>query len=355
MLDGECQIVAVRELGRAELDRWEQLRTGRPALESAFLSAAYAAHVGAVRRDARVAVLRDGGPGGEIVGFVPFHTGPTRLGRPIGRKLSDAQGPVVHRDHAWDPRAVVRRSGLRALVYDHLTDDQPALAPFVTASDPSPQLDLCGGFDTYVKTARAEGRGGPHEAARKLRRLERTHGVRFTWNERDPAVLRTLMAWKSEQYRRTGAFDQMQRPWVAELLERLHASEDPSCAGVLSTLHVGDDLVAMDFGVRSGGHLTSWFPAYDTAWAKHSPGNVLLLQTARAAAEAGVQALDLGKGAESYKDRWATGRARVRTAVVPGTAVGGVLGTAGRLVWGVARRTPVRERAARLHWRLDVG
>jgi CelD/BcsL family acetyltransferase involved in cellulose biosynthesis len=355
VLTGECEVVAARELGPAELACWEALRSVVPSWESPFLSAAFTMHVAAVREDTRVAVLRGGGPSAEIAGFLPFHSGPTRLGRPIGRKLSDAQGPIVDRELDWDPRDVVRAGRLRALAFDHLVGGHAAFAPFVRASDPSPQLDLSGGFDAFFAAARAEGRGGPNEAARKLRRLERDHGVRFTWNERDPAVLRTLLAWKSEQYRRTGAFDQMRRPWVVELLERLHASEDPHCAGILSTLHVGDDLVALDFGLRSGAHLASWFPAYDLAWAKHSPGNVLLLHTARAAAAAGVQRLDLGKGAETYKDRWATGGTTLESAVVPGGRAGAALTTAGRLAWGLARRTPAQARASRLRWQLDVG
>ena len=223
-----CEVTVPGELGPSELARWEQLRASAPSLESPFLSAAFTVHVGAVRPDARVAVL-DGG-----AGFLPFHTGATRLGRPIGRKLANAQGPVADPSLDWDPRDVVRRCGLRALTFENLVHPQPALDPFVTDTGPSPQIRLDDGFDAYLETARREGRGGPKGAARQQRRLDKEHEVRFVFDERDPALLRTLLAWKSRQYRETGAFDQMSRSWVVELLERLHASQDPTCTGILS-------------------------------------------------------------------------------------------------------------------------
>lgn len=48
--------------------------------------------------------------------------------------------------------------------------------------------------------------------------------------------------------------------------------------------------------------LACWFPAYDPAYAKYSPGLVLHLAMARGAAEDGMTLLDLGRGRKEYKD-----------------------------------------------------
>ena len=53
--------------------------------------------------------------------------------------------------------------------------------------------------------------------------------------------------------------------------------------------------------MRSGGVLHVWFPTYDPALAKYSPGLVLWLELARAAADLGLWQFDLGKGQERYK------------------------------------------------------
>jgi CelD/BcsL family acetyltransferase involved in cellulose biosynthesis len=52
--------------------------------------------------------------------------------------------------------------------------------------------------------------------------------------------------------------------------------------------------------------LTHWFPAYDREFARYSPGTILTLRIAEAAAAAGLEHVDLGKGDEPYKARLAT-------------------------------------------------
>jgi CelD/BcsL family acetyltransferase involved in cellulose biosynthesis len=48
--------------------------------------------------------------------------------------------------------------------------------------------------------------------------------------------------------------------------------------------------------------LTCWFPAYDPAYARFSPGLLLHLRMAEAAAADGIAYLDLGRGQKQYKD-----------------------------------------------------
>jgi CelD/BcsL family acetyltransferase involved in cellulose biosynthesis len=110
-----------------------------------------------------------------------------------------------------------------------------------------------------------------------------------------------LLAWKQEQYRRTGAFDPMRFPWTLELLRNIWKESSESFRGVFSTLYSGDRLIGAHFGMRSGSTLHYWFPAYNPEFQSYSPGNLLLLEIARAGSEAGVTKIDLGKGSEEYK------------------------------------------------------
>jgi CelD/BcsL family acetyltransferase involved in cellulose biosynthesis len=84
---------------------------------------------------------------------------------------------------------------------------------------------------------------------------------------------------------------------VRDLLE----TRAPGCWGTLSVLSVDGRPAAIHFGLRSAATLACWFPSYDVALAKYSPGLMLHLFMAEAGATAGLRRLDLGKGDEEYK------------------------------------------------------
>jgi CelD/BcsL family acetyltransferase involved in cellulose biosynthesis len=173
---------------------------------------------------------------------------------------------------------------------------------------PSWVMDVSRGYDAYVEARLAESRKVFRSTQAKLRKLEREVGaLRFDFASRDASVLAQLVEWKSAQYRRTGRRDRFARPWIATLVRDLLAGD----IGVLSALYAGDHLVAAHFGLRSHGTLSCWFPAYDTRFARYSPGLALHLEMARAAAAEGLQRLDLGKGDEPYKLSLRTGSADV--------------------------------------------
>jgi CelD/BcsL family acetyltransferase involved in cellulose biosynthesis len=77
---------------------------------------------------------------------------------------------------------------------------------------------------------------------------------------------------------------------------------------VLSCLRVGDNSVAWNYGFRFSG---SWFyyqPTFNSDWRKFSPGFCLLSKIVEAACDdPAIERIDLGLGAEGYKERFATG------------------------------------------------
>jgi CelD/BcsL family acetyltransferase involved in cellulose biosynthesis len=120
-------------------------------------------------------------------------------------------------------------------------------------------------------------------------------------------VFDALVAWKSDQYLRTGATNVFGFSWTMRLLEKVLAAPGQEFGGILSALYAGDKLVSAHLGLRSHGVMHLWFPAYDPAFGKYSPGLILLLELAKAARSLGVQRLDLGKGDTRFKTSLMTG------------------------------------------------
>ena len=164
-------------------------------------------------------------------------------------------------------------------------------------------IDVKPGDGTYAEWLRGAYPGLAKTTLKKERRLGRDIGeVRFVFDERDPEVLRTLMRWKSAQYRRTGRMDRFSRPWIVDLVNHLFHVREEHFTGVLSVLYAGDRPVAAHFGPRSSTVLAAWFTAYDPELHYYSPGLMMHLRTAEAAARHGVTLVDLGRGDKEYKD-----------------------------------------------------
>lgn len=325
-------VVRPGELGPAELARWRALQRDQPSLANPFLAPEFTLAVGALRDDARVAVLEEGP---QVVGFFPFERHPLGVGKPIGAGLSDCQGLVHAPGLEWSPRELLRACGLAVWEFDHLVAGQRPFEPYTAATAASPIMDVRDGYDAYLERLRDASPKFTRTTLAKERKLAAGIGaLRFDFDSKDAEALQTLMTWKSAQYQRTGRTDRFARPWIVRLVERLLHTSSEGCTGTLSMLYAGDRPVGGHLGLRSGTVLACWFPSYDTAFAKYSPGLILHLHMAAAAAGIGVHHLDLGKGAKEYKESL-----KSRDLVVAEGWVGRPSGIAA-LRW--AQRTPTR-------------
>lgn len=291
----------MRELGPDDLKAWTALQDADPSLASPFFCPEYAAAVARVRDDVQVAVVERGG---ERVGFFPFQKAAFSVGQPVGGPLSDCHGFVMRRGLDWDPRRIVRACGLAEWRFDHLPAAQVPCMPHHRGIAQSPVMDLSLGYERYAADRRAAGSEQIPKTAGLLRKLERTCGpVRFELHAPETRPLQTLMSWKSAQYRASGKLDIFGIPWVAKVIETMHATRGHNFAGVLSVLWLGEKPIAAHLGLRSKTVWHYWFPAYDPAYAKYSPGLILLLKMAEHASAAGLSTIDLGLGGALYKQR----------------------------------------------------
>jgi CelD/BcsL family acetyltransferase involved in cellulose biosynthesis len=331
-------VVRPGELGPAELARWRALQHAQQSLASPFLAPEFALAVGRRRGDARTAVLEDRG---EVVGFFPFERRALGIGKPIGAGLSDCQGVIHAPGFEWAPRQLLRGCGLTLWEFDHLAAGQWPFEPYVAVREASPIMDVRDGYEAYLERLRRDSPKFVRTTLAKERKLARDVGeLRFDFDVKDPAAVRTVMAWKSAQYRRTGKADRFTEPWVVGVVEDLLATREDGCAGTVSMLYAGDEPVAGHIGLRSKGVLACWFPAYDTRFAKLSPGLILHLRMAESAAALGIHHLDLGKGTTEYKHSLKSRDLTVAEGWV------GVRAGAAALRW--AKRTPARRARALL-------
>lgn len=293
------------ELSEADRAAWTALQSkahlhGSPELANPFLSPEFTLAVGRTRRGVRIAVAREDG---EPAAFFPFQRSTTGVGRAVGLGVSDSQGLVHGPGFTWDAQELLRACGLSVWEFDHLVEGQAPFEAGASGTFPSPVMDVDQGYETYLRQLRAQSPKFTRTTLAKERKLGRDAGeVHYVHDERDPAVLRTLMTWKSAQYRRTGRSDRFAHAWINQLVQHLFHTRSEPFAGILSVLYVDGQPIAAHFGLRTERVLACWFPAYDPAFAKYSPGLILHLRMAEAAAADGIAYLDLGRGQKEYKD-----------------------------------------------------
>ncbi|MDN0193642.1 GNAT family N-acetyltransferase [Streptomyces sp. S.PNR 29] len=316
------------ELGEGEREHWRELRAKSGVPRNPFMEPEFTDTVGRVRPQARVAVVYEGG---EPAGFLPFERGPLGQGRAIGLGVSDCQGAVLRSGLGLDTRELLRACSLSSFAFDNLEAEQGLFAPYAAEEYAAYVIDVAKGYEAYETVLRAQSPKFLKTTLAKERRLGRQVGdVRFVFDERDPAALRTLMEWKSAQYRRTGRRDRFAQEWITRLVGRLAETRARDCTGTLSVLYAGDRPVAAHFGLRSSTVLACWFPAYDPGFSKYSPGLVLHLRMAEAAAAEGIGLLDMGRGAAEYKDALRTGELPVYEGAATRPGVGAALHWLGR-------------------------
>jgi CelD/BcsL family acetyltransferase involved in cellulose biosynthesis len=306
-------LVSFDALTGEEIDAWHALREGNPALDSPYFHPDFAAAVHASGRPVSVIVVR--GAAGAVSALLPGHLTGARL-RPVGWPGADFQGPVLAPDREMSPTALLV-DGVREVEFDHLLSPVVGFDPWIICSQPSPYLDTTGGLDGYLAQASRSGKDKMAEARRCIAKADRTHGpVRFAADVVDDEALAWVITLKRAQYAATGARDYFSEPHRIEMMHRLLHTRGPGFAGILSTLHIGDDLVAAHFGIRSDHVLHWWFPVFDRAYSKLSPGWILLREVIAVAPELGLNRIDLGWGDDDYKRRVKTGEVMVSQAIL---------------------------------------
>jgi CelD/BcsL family acetyltransferase involved in cellulose biosynthesis len=297
-----AELLRPSALGVAELAAWRGMIAATPGLRRAFLSPGFAQACESAHGRARVAVLHEGGA---IRGFLAFQFASSwhrsmGLAERIGGELCDAAGLVAVPGVMIEPAALLRLCRLGRMFATHLVPGQAAFGLAAETTEPGHLIDLAAGRAAYLATLRPD---LVRDTTRRLRRAERDHGpLHFTFDPRPDAVAALrVIAHKRAQYRRTGAADPFAVPHRLRLIEALCDAPTPACQPVLASLSAGERVLAQHLGLLCGGVLSYWFPVYDPAAEKISPGRLLLWRQIEAAASCGVTLIDRGAGDNDAK------------------------------------------------------
>ncbi|MHB8283436.1 MAG: GNAT family N-acetyltransferase [Caulobacteraceae bacterium] len=294
-------ILTPGDLSRDDVAAWTQLQD-QSGLLNPFFSPhwvqACARATGPDHRQAKVAVLREGG---EAVGFFParVHRG---AAIPVGAPMCDYQGMVAKPGVAFCPRQIVRALRVGRLDFTSLVEDQVPFHSYMRGRHESQVINLSDGYDAYAAQRRAAGTDILQDTAKKRRKLEREHGeITFGALSNAQADFDQLFVWKRAQYLASGQTDIFDAGWTQALLQDLFERPAPDFGGAFFTLYAGGKLAAAHFALRQNGVLHAWFIAHDEAFAKYSPGVILINDILKWAGEAGVSELDLGPGDYRFK------------------------------------------------------
>jgi CelD/BcsL family acetyltransferase involved in cellulose biosynthesis len=107
--------------------------------------------------------------------------------------------------------------------------------------------------------------------------------------------------WKRQQLGRQGYPDMFRFAWINEFLEALRPIEGDAFSPLLSTLHAGDELLAVHLALRGDKVVSSWILTFSHEFSKYSPGLILHVELARWAADAGINRIDLCRGENQMK------------------------------------------------------
>ncbi|HEY1677608.1 MAG TPA: GNAT family N-acetyltransferase [Candidatus Sulfotelmatobacter sp.] len=126
-----------------------------------------------------------------------------------------------------------------------------------------------------------------------------------SWDEISP-ILPQFVEAHIARFEATGRVSNLAQPERRRFLEELTKQLSPYGWVVLTRMMSGDRVLAWNYGFVFEGVWFWYQPTFDSALEKYSPGFCLLSKLVEDAAEnPELRAVDLGLGAEEYKDRFA--------------------------------------------------
>lgn len=335
--DFTVDVVAPADLGPPELDAWTRLRAANPDLWSPYFDPRYVQVCARHAPQPRVLVAHRGGT---IIGFLPVQGGQRGLARPLGAPLSDQHGIIAAPADMPDLAALCHKAGIQVFPFTGLVTPPPASPDLLTetvwvAHAPD-------GGDAWAEWQRRTYKDHVRKMDRRRRKAAEEFGpAHVEVGIKDPALMEKLVTWKAEKYQITGRHNIMGVSWIRAFLDELLADASADFGGDLAVLWHGDVPVAIEFGMRAGTALHSWFPAYDGAYASASPGVALMEGMIRAHADRGITRIDLGTGHAHYKKYCAEPLMTLYQGDVTGSGARASLRRAGGAVSRLIERAPL--------------
>lgn len=317
----QVEIVRIDQLTLADRVLWRAMTDANPDLASPYFRFEFADIAGRISPDAAVAILsRDG----RTVGYFPHQRRGAAI-QPLGAPMNDYHGVIAMPGEAPPLETVAALLGAPRLNVSAWVGPSGVGEPRETLMTITPEQ----GFDAWYAERRQTWGKYFKDKERARRSLETEHGaIRVEYDLRDPQLLDHLIALKSDQYIRTGRHDIFACGWTRDMLHALMADRREDFGASMAALWTGDRLAAIEYSLHAGDRYHFWFPAYEPAVARCSPGILLTLDTMRLGCADGFRVYDFGFGGEGYKKYFCNATQGVREAVVLKPGLGAALSDA---------------------------
>lgn len=317
----QVEIVRVDQLTLADRVLWRAMTDANPDLASPYFRFEFADIAGRISPDAAVAILsRDG----RTVGYFPHQRRGAAI-QPLGAPMNDYHGVIAMPGEAPPLETVAALLGAPRLNVSAWVGPSGVGEPRETLMTITPEE----GFDAWYAERRQTWGKYFKDKERARRSLETEHGaIRVEYDLRDPQLLDHLIALKSDQYTRTGRHDIFACGWTRDLLHALMADRREDFGASMAALWTGDRLAAIEYSLHAGDRYHFWFPAYEPAVARCSPGILLTMDTMKLGCADGFRVYDFGFGGEGYKKYFCNATQGVREAVVLKPGLGAALSDA---------------------------
>ncbi|HEV2083341.1 MAG TPA: GNAT family N-acetyltransferase [Brevundimonas sp.] len=321
-------LISPEELDASLVEAWRAMVDADPDLVSPYFQPEFTQVAGAVTPGARVALFRRGG---RVIGFFPHQRRGGSI-QPLAAPLNDYHGVIVQAGETI---------GLEQ-VADLLKAPRLSVGGWVGPANggerrATVQAALPDGYDAWYAERRATFGKYFKDKERARRSLETELGpIRVERGLTDPTLLDQLIDLKREQYRRTGRHDVFACGWTRDVLHALTRDHHGRFGASMAALWGGDRLAALEISLHATDQYHFWFPVYDPAVARCSPGILLSMDTMRLASADGFRVFDYGFQGESYKKYFCNAERRIVEAVIerPGLAR-----SAGRAAVGLLNAT----------------
>ena len=337
-------------LQACEIAAWRECCAAAPAFANPLLGPDFAQLVGEVRADARVAMFEDGD---RPVGFLAFHRQPSGFARPIGSAFSDYHALVTAPGAHLDGGQALAAAGVGSIRFTGLVDPHRLFGETRPADCPGYVIDLKGSAEAHNDVLRESNPKRFKNWKRLQNKLEREWGeVVLTPADTSQEAFDQLVAWKREQFQRTGAHDVMRPQWARALFQTTFERRDGDLRGVMTTLRAGGKLVAGHFGVAAGGVCHAWLSSMDPACSGCGPGQVLMLQTPEIMTALGLHTYDFGPGYAHYKAPFASREVAITEVMAMADGRASLAARSLNSVWALAGERRI-DAVGRLRRRLD--
>ncbi len=271
-------------------------RDANPDLSSPYFSIDFLKSIAPHTPGGMLARFHDGDA---IVGFFAYQKRGQSL-QPAGAPLADYHAAVMKEGYAPDWSLLLAAAGAKRLEFNGLIGaDGLDRAPITKHRQIA---DVADGFEAWFASQKSRAPKYFKNLGRCTRNVAKDlPDLKFEWTEVSPALLDWVLKLKVDQYKRSGMHDVFSCGWTRDLLLALAEQKTGNASLMAGVYRRGDELVAAEICLVEGQDLHFWFPAYNPAYSRYSPGLLLTFDIIRHTANMGMKIFDFGSGGEAYK------------------------------------------------------